>query len=237
MTIKDFKVGVEAESDNFTAMADHLHDLKVMNSPLAVKNAKELPSAFADTDDSDEDEIQMGDQVVSFLDPLVLCRVRYPAKGRDCRHRECFDLWQFLKFHERKIKWHCAVCSKILTPETITIDAKFKSYLKLYPDSDRCIVHSDGSTSLPKLTPASAMTTPSRSQSQTPRKVSNSKAAASGKRRASPEVVCIDLDSGEDELMEDVSREKKRKLGLVRRGSSMSVTDDDVEAELIEISD
>ncbi|RUS19805.1 hypothetical protein BC938DRAFT_475665 [Jimgerdemannia flammicorona] len=208
---------------------------------------------------NDEGEIEMGDQTVSFLDPFVLSRIRHPARGKECKHRACFDLEvgvffdAFLRFNERKANWQCACCSRMVTVEvswveeagvmevdcsfitSLIIDTKFKNYLNTYPNADRCIVHSDGTTSVPATNASlSSSTTSSTSSSSSPSRNSTplssdcatdaaAAAAAAAPARSSRkrkigqiEVISLDDSEDEDAVRERRAREKWRSVGARR---------------------
>ncbi|KAJ3282952.1 hypothetical protein HK104_010624 [Borealophlyctis nickersoniae] len=73
-----------------------------------------------------DDEIEMGEQVVTFRDPLTLGRT-------------------FLSFVKDQEIWKCVVCNKEISISDMIVDAKFFQLLEKYPNEDRCVIDADGS--------------------------------------------------------------------------------------------
>jgi hypothetical protein len=57
--------------------------------------------------------------------PISYMRIQQPARGRQCRHVQCFDLVMFLEFAHRHASWLCPCCNKPLNPKEIHVDALF----------------------------------------------------------------------------------------------------------------
>ncbi|ORX80153.1 hypothetical protein K493DRAFT_98828 [Basidiobolus meristosporus CBS 931.73] len=109
----------------------------------------------------EDDDIEMGDQIISFVCPLSLKKIQHPSKGKRCKHAQCFDVQSFLKCNMDNIKWKCIVCNEELPFSELIIDVKFKNYLHDYPNLDRCLIHSDGTTApLPQENRKSRTSTP-----------------------------------------------------------------------------
>ncbi|KAJ3175337.1 SUMO ligase siz1 [Geranomyces variabilis] len=68
----------------------------------------------------DDDDIEMGNQIVSFQCPLSLMRIRNPTKSVKCVHKQCFDA------------------------EDLIIEPTFSRLLTKYPDADRCVILPSG---------------------------------------------------------------------------------------------
>lgn len=64
---------------------DNLTKILVTEAKTAVHAAKS-----ADGDD-DDDEPALGDQTINFACPLSLRKIKYPAKGPGCKHKQTFD--------------------------------------------------------------------------------------------------------------------------------------------------
>ncbi|KAK9767633.1 hypothetical protein K7432_002440 [Basidiobolus ranarum] len=113
----------------------------------------------------EDDDIEMGDQIISFICPLSLKKIRHPSKGKNCKHAQCFDAQNYITCNEGNIKWKCTVCNQELPFSEMIIDIKFKNYLNDYPDLERCLIHSDGSTApLPQDDIKSRTSTPAISE-------------------------------------------------------------------------
>lgn len=44
------------------------------------------------------DGIEVGDETISFKCPYSLCHIKYPGKGKNCAHAQCFDLEVYICF-------------------------------------------------------------------------------------------------------------------------------------------
>lgn len=44
------------------------------------------------SDDADDGELLVADETLSLTCPLTLTRLVYAVKGKDCTHRQCFDM-------------------------------------------------------------------------------------------------------------------------------------------------
>ncbi|KAI8916965.1 hypothetical protein DFJ77DRAFT_439423 [Powellomyces hirtus] len=110
---------------------------------------------------NDDDDVQMGNQIVSFQCPLTLTRIKIPCKSAKCFHKQCFDCEAFLSFNRTPTsKWKCPVCNKALNGSDLMIDATVSRLLSKYPDADRCMILPNGEDvaydeSTPKPEPSS----------------------------------------------------------------------------------
>ncbi|KAJ2962658.1 hypothetical protein NQZ79_g2197 [Umbelopsis isabellina] len=103
--------------------------------------------AHSDSSDSanDIDTCQIGDEVISFRDPLTLKRIHIPGKGTHCTHVGAFDLQTFLEFNEWSIEWKCPFCmDNINGLQDLAVSGQFLQLLDKYPDHDRIIKRADG---------------------------------------------------------------------------------------------
>ncbi|KAJ3245045.1 hypothetical protein HDU78_009998 [Chytriomyces hyalinus] len=69
------------------------------------------------------DDIELGDLTVSFMCPLTLVRIKHPAKGKQCRHKQAFDAEQ----------------------SDLILDVDMMRLLLKYPNAEKCVIRSDGS--------------------------------------------------------------------------------------------
>ncbi|KAJ3123961.1 hypothetical protein HK100_011424 [Physocladia obscura] len=86
---------------------------------------------------ANDDEVTTGDSTVTFTCPLTLARIKHPAKGKKCLHRQTFDA------------------------EDIQIDIDYLRLLRKYPTSEKCIIKSDGTDEPFSATLPSSYTVPS----------------------------------------------------------------------------
>lgn len=102
---------------------------------------------------------------VALLCPLMKCRIHFPARGRQCKHVQCFDLESYLLMNEKKPGWLCPVCDGPAPYESLIIDGLFKSILEkektteeieFTPDGEWTKVGSKPDKKSSKPTPAAA---------------------------------------------------------------------------------
>ena len=73
-------------------------------------------SAIQTPIDSEDDDFEIGEEIVSLKCPLTLTRINDPIKGFDCAHLQCFDRENYNALNANKAKWKCPVCDKYLGP-------------------------------------------------------------------------------------------------------------------------
>ena len=62
---------------------------------------------------SEDTELQIENTLkVSLTCPLIGTRIKYPGRGNNCSHIQCFDLLSYLMMNEKKPLWNCPVCQK-----------------------------------------------------------------------------------------------------------------------------
>ncbi|KAI8819647.1 MIZ/SP-RING zinc finger-domain-containing protein [Fimicolochytrium jonesii] len=94
---------------------------------------------------SQDDDIEMGNQIVSFQCPLTLMRINIPSKSHLCHHMQCFDCESFLSFNNApNSKWKCPICARRVDAKDLRIDVIFSKLLSKYPDADRCVILPSG---------------------------------------------------------------------------------------------
>ncbi|KAJ3070583.1 hypothetical protein HDU98_006366 [Podochytrium sp. JEL0797] len=101
-------------------------------------------SATASPNTPTNDDISVGDSVVSFICPLSLKRVKHPARGRKCKHKQAFDAEIFLAFNENEDTWKCVVCNHQIDQSDLLLDTDMLRLLHKYPHADKCIIQSTG---------------------------------------------------------------------------------------------
>lgn len=83
-------------------------------------------------DSVDNDDIRMVDSHLSIdlLDPFMSTIFKQPVRGKNCLHRECFDLDAFLQSRTSRAKggptnpdeWRCPICKRDARPVSLVID-------------------------------------------------------------------------------------------------------------------
>lgn len=66
-------------------------DLKQLFT-IKMQLKKRIEAAALGNGGAGDDDIECGDQEVNFSCPLSLCRITHPARGKNCKHFQCFDL-------------------------------------------------------------------------------------------------------------------------------------------------
>jgi len=80
-------------------------------------------------------------------------RVKTPARGRDCAHVQCFDLEAYLEINQQteafNNRWICPMCTLVLRPDSVVIDAYVKNVLESTgEDVERVVLAKDGTWTL-----------------------------------------------------------------------------------------
>jgi len=73
-------------------------------------------------------------------------RIKIPAKGRRCRHEQCYELSCFLYPRRRAYIWHCPICKSPLPFSDLMVDeAMHDVLLQTSQDTEEICVNPDGS--------------------------------------------------------------------------------------------
>ena len=80
--------------------------------------------------ENDDDDIIAGDEIVELLDPFSRCRISLPARGRKCKHTQCFDAFTYLQINKSSPKMECPICYSKLPLSQLVVDAFFEEILK-----------------------------------------------------------------------------------------------------------
>eukprot|EP00928_Gymnodinium_smaydae_P034798 TRINITY_DN24588_c0_g1_i1.p1 TRINITY_DN24588_c0_g1~~TRINITY_DN24588_c0_g1_i1.p1 ORF type:complete len:883 (+),score=246.30 TRINITY_DN24588_c0_g1_i1:96-2744(+) len=118
------------------------------------KNGKEEEKAKEDKDDEmvieDEDITCVISNKLRLRCPLSFERVQIPVRGEQCMHLQCFGLGAYLesnsKMRAMNNRWTCPVCSTVLKPGDLRIDAFVERVLASTPsDVEEVEIMQDGS--------------------------------------------------------------------------------------------
>ena len=81
---------------------------------------------------ADDDDLTVVDPYVSIdlVDPFMATIFRTPVRGKECLHRECFDLETYLQTRKAQSKgmptsaddWKCPICRKDARPTSLVVD-------------------------------------------------------------------------------------------------------------------
>ncbi|KAI9643963.1 hypothetical protein NHQ30_007314 [Ciborinia camelliae] len=103
---------------------------QILPAATAVEDIKKKLAGPAE--DDDDSLILASDLSINLTDPFTLRIFEIPVRGKDCLHRECFDLATFLSTRDRKPKrpeqpsmvdvWKCPLCSMDARPCSLLCD-------------------------------------------------------------------------------------------------------------------
>uniref|UniRef100_A0A7S1PFV2 SP-RING-type domain-containing protein n=1 Tax=Percolomonas cosmopolitus TaxID=63605 RepID=A0A7S1PFV2_9EUKA len=93
-----------------------------------------------------DDLIMYDDEIITLNDALTLERVSEPCRGKNCKHKTCFDLESYLEYSHASCVWNCPVCDTPLRYEDLIIDYNIKRIIsEVDPEVDKVRLHGDGS--------------------------------------------------------------------------------------------
>ena len=72
------------------------------------------------TDDDSSPECL--DHTVPLTCPITRQLMRYPARGDQCEHIQCFDLESYLRANSDRLTWKCPICKQSALIEHVIID-------------------------------------------------------------------------------------------------------------------
>ncbi|KAI9229133.1 MAG: hypothetical protein DHS80DRAFT_30084 [Piptocephalis tieghemiana] len=91
-----------------------------------------------------EDEVKEDAVIVSFICPITLKRIKYPGRGDECRHPQCFDIEAIFEHHREGGEFPCPICQLSYPFMSIIPDTRFYECLLKYPQDDRCLMLEKG---------------------------------------------------------------------------------------------
>ncbi|KAI9264275.1 hypothetical protein BDA99DRAFT_559553 [Phascolomyces articulosus] len=93
------------------------------------------------TGGDDDDDLLMGDQVVSLLDPLLFTHIEFPCRGIYCKHIACFDAACFFQCHGVDRNWQCPLCAvQYKSIQDLYIDHDLDQAITRYPEESKLIL-------------------------------------------------------------------------------------------------
>lgn len=98
-------------------------------------------NGYNDKNDEEEEELILGDQSISLLDPMLLSRLQYPARGIYCTHASCFDARVFFLCQLSRRVWKCYICNvQYKSIQDLYIDHEMAQALSTYPEDERLVL-------------------------------------------------------------------------------------------------
>ncbi|KAL1916682.1 uncharacterized protein VTP21DRAFT_5386 [Calcarisporiella thermophila] len=128
------------ESQEFIEKKVSSHLLEEENSISLLKRLLSGKRIGADDngaeEESDDDlEILQKNLRISLRCPISMTRIRFPVRGVECRHIECFDLQSYLEINRSTQLWKCPHCNKTTTSERLRVDAFLQRLLREAPEN------------------------------------------------------------------------------------------------------
>lgn len=96
----------------------------------------------------DEDDIIEVSHKLRLTCPISFGRIKVPAKGRFCTHRECFDLMTYLGQASISKLLNCPLCRKFLPFRDLRIDDWVSGILSQFPQEESVVVMPDGTVEM-----------------------------------------------------------------------------------------
>ncbi|XP_065832386.1 E3 SUMO-protein ligase PIAS1-like [Oscarella lobularis] len=99
-----------------------------------------------------ESEVALMSLRVSLLCPLGKMKMKWPCRGSDCKHLQCFDgelyVQLYVQMNEKKSSWRCPLCKNFLPFDDLTVDGYFLDILASNPSGLDIEFSQDGSWSV-----------------------------------------------------------------------------------------
>ena len=90
-----------------TSLSHHLPNCLSHHLPTLVK--RNFANGLGGSNASDDQVEQTAVKIVLKC-PVTYKRITLPARGRDCKHIQCFDLESYLQLNCERGTWRCPVC-------------------------------------------------------------------------------------------------------------------------------
>ncbi|KAF2812857.1 uncharacterized protein BDZ99DRAFT_340531, partial [Mytilinidion resinicola] len=118
-----------------------------------------IKTSLAGLDADDDLCITSSSISITLFDPISACKIfDIPVRGRDCQHKDCFDLETFLQTRKRKQptwpavvdNWRCPICKADVRPSNLFVDGFMEEVRKTLAEKTllgtrEIIVDQDGS--------------------------------------------------------------------------------------------
>lgn len=126
---------------------------------ISVNHVKGLYSSLKKPDniplskqEEGENEKRITQETVSLLDVLTLQRLEFCVKGKECYHRQPFDLECFLTNILNTYRQNCPICSKFVNISEIFVDYRMNNILKEVKDKSikKIILKKEGYELIPE---------------------------------------------------------------------------------------
>lgn len=131
-------------------------------------NIPQFHEAFDSNGQSKDDDLEAEFTSLSLRCPLSYTRITFPARSKHCKHRQCFDLVNYLNLYVKKMKRTCPVCQVSLILTDLMIDEMFVSYLCIAPpNQDEIFIDARGKITAPPITKVDGRNSPTALKGET----------------------------------------------------------------------
>lgn len=94
--------------------------------PSHFRTFSQIVRGLRDAPPQKEPEI---DESVSIFDPLNGDVLKYPGRGSQCQHAQCFDLKEYIKRASLCRRWTCPICSKLCELKDLVFSHEMLQYI------------------------------------------------------------------------------------------------------------
>ncbi|KAI3637399.1 hypothetical protein MIR68_004048 [Amoeboaphelidium protococcarum] len=108
----------------FTLESLNLNRLSVdLAKKVFFKSQAPYPDQKQSGEDEDDDLQLLSMVTLSLKDPVSLINIKYPVRGSQCNHLQCFDLstWLLMNANNDSKTWSCLICSKTLSNPAVKL--------------------------------------------------------------------------------------------------------------------
>lgn len=67
-------------------------------------------------------DIEQMSVTMSLKCPITMKRIKIPARGKECKHPQCFDLAAYFEINKDRSNWQCPICKRPAAMESLEID-------------------------------------------------------------------------------------------------------------------
>ncbi|CAF0814555.1 unnamed protein product [Brachionus calyciflorus] len=124
---------------------EHVNKLEYIKSNLVLSKEVTIKMIKEKLKLSDlELEIETDFIKISMICPLAKVRIQIPARGKMCKHVQCFDLESFILLNEKSDKWTCPICDLNTYFTNLVIDSFFKEICEKVKNVDEIQIDENG---------------------------------------------------------------------------------------------
>jgi len=99
----------------------------LQRSPTQMQCEKRVKQSFSNS----EGDVELAEAEISLKDPASLAPIKFAARGKDCLHLQCFDLFTYIEMYEnaRQPTWNCPLCRGKTMVKDLVTDSWFQNIL------------------------------------------------------------------------------------------------------------